>query len=70
MSARDLRDKFQCEKKAMNFLHDELDKERLTARGFHKVMRVAWTIADLAGNERPTREDTERAFLMREGFEV
>lgn len=67
---RDLRDLYQCERKAMNFLHDELDKERLTARGFHKVMRVSWTIADLAGHHIPTYEDAQRAFMMREGIEL
>ena len=68
--SRDLRDTFTCEKAAMNFLHDELDKERLSARGFHKVMRVAWTIADLIGRDRPNLEDTKRAFSLREGFEL
>jgi magnesium chelatase family protein len=31
----------------------ELDKGALTARGVDRVLRVAWTIADLSGLERP-----------------
>ena len=68
--ARDLRDDFLLERRAMNFLHDELDKERMTARGFHKVSRVAWTIADLAGHDIPTLEDAQRAYDLREGLDL
>ena len=51
----------------MNFLHDELDKERITARGLHKISRVAWTLADLSGHIRPNRGDVEQAYQLREG---
>ena len=51
----------------MSFLHSELDQERISARGLHKIMRIAWSIADLAQHPRPTLEDTERAFSLREG---
>lgn len=68
--ARDLRDRYLLDRKAMNFLHDELDKERMTARGFHKVSRVAWTIADLSGHEIPTLDDTISAYELREGLDL
>lgn len=67
---RDLRDRYLLERAAMNFLHDELDKERMTARGFHKVSRVAWTIADLRGHEIPTLDDVQSAYHLREGVEL
>ena len=51
----------------MNFLHDELDRERITARGLHKISRVAWTLADLTGHLRPTLEDVQKAYELREG---
>jgi len=51
----------------MTFLHSELDQENISARGLHKIMRTAWSVADLASHERPTLEDTERAFTLREG---
>ena len=64
---RALRTTFQLEKSAMNFLHDELDRERITARGLHKISRVAWTLADLTGHLRPTLEDVQKAYELREG---
>lgn len=65
--SRALRTTYQPERDAMNFLHSELDHERITARGLHKVMRTSWSIADLAGHIRPTMADTQRAYSLREG---
>lgn len=67
--ARALRLDYRPEKAAMNFLHDELDKERITARGLHKTIRLAWTLADLEGHEAPTLSDVQRAFQLRDGME-
>jgi magnesium chelatase family protein len=66
--SRALRTIFQPERTAMNFLHAELDREQITARGLHKIMRTAWSLADLSGHARPTLEDAERAYLLREGL--
>jgi magnesium chelatase family protein len=63
--ARALRTIFQPEKSAMNFLHDELDKEAITARGLHKIIRTAWSFADLRENKVPTMEDVLAAHTMR-----
>jgi magnesium chelatase family protein len=68
--SRALRTTYQSEKSAMNFLHDELDREHLTARGLHKVMRVSWTLADMKGHSRPTLEDVQDAHGLREGIEM
>ena len=38
-----------------------LDRGQISARGVVKVIRVAWTIADLAGRPRPTSDDCESA---------
>lgn len=65
--ARDLRTDFKPDRQAMAFLHDELDRERLTARGLHKVIRLGWTLADLAGRNQPTLEDVTQAYALREG---
>jgi magnesium chelatase family protein len=54
----------------MNFLHDELDKERLTARGLHKIIRLSWTLADLNGNAIPQLADVKCAYQLREGSEL
>ena len=66
----ELRKRFRAEKSGMNFLHTEIDNERLSARGFHKVLRIAWSIADSVGHSIPTRDDVESAFRLREGMEM
>ena len=38
-----------------------LDRGQISARGVVKVIRVAWTLADLAGRPRPTRDDCDAA---------
>ena len=38
---------------------------RLTARGYHRVLRVARTIADLAGSERVVRVHVAEALSYR-----
>ena len=38
-----------------------LERGLISARGVVKVIRVAWTIADLAGRPRPTRDDCDVA---------
>jgi magnesium chelatase family protein len=38
-----------------------LDRGQISARGVFKVIRVAWTIADLAGRPCPTRDDCNSA---------
>jgi len=63
----ELRARFKAQRDGMTLLHNELDSERLSARGFHKVLRVAWSIADGAGHSRPTKDDVEQAIVMREG---
>lgn len=42
----------------------------LSARGVDKVMRIAWTVADLAGVGLPRRQDVQTALAMRRGDEV
>ena len=68
--SRALRTLYKPERSAMNFLHDELDRERLTARGLHKIIRLSWTLADLAGHEIPNLEDVKKAHILREGSDL
>ena len=46
---------------------DALDRGRLSARGVDKVFRLAWSVADLAARDRPSRDDTALALAMRRG---
>jgi len=42
-------------------LERSLERGMITARGVVKVIRVAWTLADLAGRPRPARDDCHAA---------
>jgi magnesium chelatase family protein len=42
-----------------------LDRGRLSIRGYDRVLRVAWTLCDLAGRGEPHRDDVGRALLLR-----
>jgi magnesium chelatase family protein len=43
-----------------------LDRRLLSIRGYDRVLRVAWTIADLAGLAIPGRDEVGRALLLRQ----
>ncbi|MFC7402638.1 YifB family Mg chelatase-like AAA ATPase [Citricoccus sp. GCM10030269] len=42
-----------------------VDRGELTARGHARVMRLAWTVADLRGNERPDADYVDTALYLR-----
>jgi magnesium chelatase family protein len=44
---------------------EKFDSGDLTGRGYDRVLRVAWTIADLAGREQPNKQDIEEAYEFR-----
>lgn len=46
-------------------LEREMQRGALTARGMHRVLRVAWTIADLDERPAPTAEDVDTALYFR-----
>lgn len=50
---------------AMRVIDDAVTRGRLSARGADRVLRVAWTLADLAGHCRPALEEVSEAFLLR-----
>jgi len=60
-----LRTKFRAESKAMSALHILIEREEITARGFHKILRLAWTIADLRGVPIPRIDEVETALALR-----
>ena len=43
------------------------DSAAVTPRAADDILRVAWTIADLAGHARPQRDDVEEALTLRTG---
>ena len=42
-----------------------LDRGELSARGYDRILRVAWSVSDLAGQTRPTATDVEEAVALR-----
>lgn len=62
-----LADRWPLTAEATRLLEDELWKGRLTRRGVTRVHRLAWTIADLAGIDRPGPAETDVALRLRTG---
>lgn len=44
-----------------------LHRGALTLRGYDRVLRIAWTLADMAGRTTPTTHDIGRALFMKKG---
>jgi magnesium chelatase family protein len=54
---------------AMPVVEAQVSSGRLTARGADRVVRIAWTLADLTGRDRPGRDEVFAALTMRLGHE-
>jgi magnesium chelatase family protein len=52
---------------AADLLGRAVGSGRLSARGADRAIRVAWSLADLAGVERPGLEEVGRALTLRDG---
>ncbi|MFC4945388.1 YifB family Mg chelatase-like AAA ATPase [Pseudonocardia sp. GCM10023141] len=61
-----LRSRFALPPQAVRPLDARLRTGDLTARGADRALRVAWTLADLVGRERPDRELVEAALDFRD----
>ncbi|MCA2215175.1 YifB family Mg chelatase-like AAA ATPase [Jidongwangia harbinensis] len=48
-------------------LRGALERGDLSARGYDRALRLAWTIADLDGRSRPRRTDVDEAVQLRRG---
>ena len=64
-----LRGKYRAHQKAMSTLHTLIDREEITARGFHKLLRLAWTITDLRGLSSPGVDEVDVALTLRSDLE-
>ncbi len=65
----ELRTRWQLDSGALNDVARQLERGLLTARGLDRVLRVAWTVADLAGRDRPDQRDVRTALVLRTGIE-
>ncbi|MGV9773182.1 YifB family Mg chelatase-like AAA ATPase [Streptosporangium sp. NPDC003464] len=61
MPTRALHAEYRPRPEAMSPLLRCLDSGELSARGLDRVLRVAWTLADLGGRDRPEVEETNTA---------
>ncbi|WSQ12086.1 YifB family Mg chelatase-like AAA ATPase [Streptomyces sp. NBC_01231] len=64
---RELRGRWYAASGAMDEAERNLERGVLTARGLDRVLRVAWTVADLVGHDRPDATDVALALQLRTG---
>jgi magnesium chelatase family protein len=60
-----LRDRWRVPRASLALAERALERGALSVRGFDRVLRVAWTVADLAGRPVPAAEDVAEALGMR-----
>ncbi|MEU9180976.1 YifB family Mg chelatase-like AAA ATPase [Streptomyces sp. NPDC048550] len=65
---RELRTRWQPASGALAQAERDLERGLLTARGLDRVLRVAWTVADLRGRDRPEAPDVAVALELRTGI--
>jgi len=63
----ELRTRWQACPGALREAERDMERGLLTARGLDRVLRVAWTVADLAGHDRPLAPDVAQALQLRTG---
>ncbi|GAA4978281.1 MULTISPECIES: YifB family Mg chelatase-like AAA ATPase [Streptomyces] len=64
---RELRSRWRAAPGALEEAERCLERGVLTARGLDRVLRVAWTVADLVGHDRPDARDVALALQLRTG---
>lgn len=64
----ELRTRYLAAPGALAAAERDIERGLLTARGLDRVLRVAWTVADLAGHDRPGSGDIALALEMRTGI--
>ncbi|WP_030834243.1 YifB family Mg chelatase-like AAA ATPase [Streptomyces hygroscopicus] len=63
----ELRTRWQPLPGALREAERDMERGLLTARGLDRVLKVAWTVADLAGHDRPMALDIAQALQLRTG---
>ncbi|MCR5976158.1 YifB family Mg chelatase-like AAA ATPase [Gordonia jinghuaiqii] len=61
-----LRQKFRLPPDALRPIELFLRDGRVTARGADRALRLAWTLNDLRGTDRPTEDDVAQALMYRD----
>jgi magnesium chelatase family protein len=60
-----LRERWPIARSALSLAERALERGALSVRGFDRVLRLAWTLADLAGIDQPGGEQVAEALGMR-----
>jgi len=60
-----LRERWAVPRPSLRLAERALEQGALSVRGLDRVLRVAWTVADLAGHSVPTADDIAEALGMR-----
>jgi magnesium chelatase family protein len=60
-----LRERWPVPRAALRLAERALERGALSVRGFDRVLRVAWTLADLAGRAAPGADEVAEALGMR-----
>ena len=68
LPGHELRTRYPGAPGALDRAEEDMERGLLTARGLDRVLRVAWTIADLAAHSRPTAGDVDAALELRTGI--
>lgn len=58
------------DREAMELIEDAVADGRLTQRGADRVARMAWSVADLSSDERPSRVHVSEALFLRSDGEL
>ena len=66
MNGKILRGPLRLDAKLTGELNAAVDRGSLTARGYDRVLRIAWTLADLDGAAYPSREHLDVALFLRQ----
>jgi magnesium chelatase family protein len=68
VSSRALRRELRIDDAALRVVERALDNGLLSARGMDRVLRVAWSLADLGGRARPGAHEVGTALALRSGL--
>lgn len=63
----ELRKRWPAEDAGSRLLEQQLRGHKVTPRSADRVLRLAWSVADLCGHDRPTIDDVQTALDLRRG---
>lgn len=66
----DLRKYWMPSDEGRRLIDQQLRNSAISARAADRILRLAWTVADLVGNEQPTADDVASALALRRGTAI